>query len=118
MIAVADAAPVVRDVTSVTTYAWWVQPAEKPLPAPLTEREWAVLPLGLQPGLSALEALLYDGEPVGPILCCPRHRRLYAPVAAEYQHSLMGERLGVRGRDLSCPVDARHRCGCDGRLWP
>lgn len=118
VIAVADAAPAVRDVASVTTYAWWVQLTEKPLPAPLTEREWAVLPLGLQPGLPALEALLHDGEPVGPVFCCPRHRKLYVPVTAESQRSLMGERLGVRrGRDLSCPFDQRHRGGCDGRLW-
>lgn len=117
VIAVADAGLAVRNVTSATTYAWWVQLAENPLPEPLTEREWAVLPLGLQPGLPALEALLYDGETVGPVLCCPRHRQLYVAVAAESRHSLDGDRLGVRGRDLSCPFDARHRGGCDGRLW-
>ncbi|MGY5131948.1 hypothetical protein ACWGJW_05980 [Streptomyces nigrescens] len=117
VITIADAARAVRDVTPATTYAWWVQLAEKPFPDPLAQLDWAILPLGLQPGLPALEALLYDGEPVGPVLCCPRHRRLYVAVAAECRHSLDGERLGVRGRDLSCPVDGRHRGGCDGRLW-
>lgn len=117
VITAAGAASGVRDTTPATTYAWWVQLTESPLPDPLARLEWAVLPLGLQPGLPALEALLYDGEPVGPVLCCPRHRRLYVPVAAECRRSLDGERLGVRGRDLSCPFDGRHCGGCDGRLW-
>ncbi|GAA2313423.1 hypothetical protein Scani_79460 [Streptomyces caniferus] len=117
MITVTDAVRAPRRAISVTSYSWWVQLTEMPLPDPLAQLDWAILPLGLQPGLPALEALLCDGEPVGPVLCCPRHRRLYAPVAAECRHSLEGERLGVRGRDLSCPVDDRHRGGCDGRLW-
>lgn len=117
VITVADAASGVRDVPPATTYAWWVQLAERPFPEPLAHLDWAVLPLGLQPGLPALESLLYDGGLVGPVLCCPRHRQLYVAVAAEYRCSLVGERMGVRGQDLSCPFDDRHRGGCDGRLW-
>ncbi|BDH15329.1 hypothetical protein HOK021_65080 [Streptomyces hygroscopicus] len=113
----ADPPQPVRSTNSVSKYPWWFQLAEKPLPEPLPQREWAVLPLRFQPGLAELEALLHDGVAVGPILCCPRHRWLYVPVPPECRRSPVGERLGVRGQDLSCPFDTRHRAGCDERLW-
>lgn len=102
-----------------TTYPLWHQLDERPHPDPLPDREWAVFSLRPSTGLAALEALVPAGATVGPVLLCQWHRWLLVPVEPGAKGSFLGERLGVKGRELSCPYDERfHRGGCQPfRLW-
>jgi len=103
-----------------TTYAWWHQLDEQPHPDPLPGREWAALSVRPMLGLAALEVLIAAGVDVGPVLVCMQHRWLHIPVEPEAVRSFLGERLGVKGRCLSCAYDGQRlqRGGCRPfRLW-
>ena len=95
--------------TLCTTYAWRIQFAEDPAPVP--RRRISVCRVSERRGLLALESMIRDGLPVGPVLVCPFHGLVHVP---------------VDGRD-GCPMLRRTLApGCDelgyqqgrhGRIW-
>ncbi|XIG72524.1 hypothetical protein C1N81_03260 (plasmid) [Streptomyces sp. SGAir0957] len=65
-----------------TRLPWHVQFTETPRPLAIAARGVDVVVTTLRVGMSALEVLRCEGEPVGPALCCPAHGSMFIPVEA------------------------------------
>jgi hypothetical protein len=69
-----------------TRLPWHVQFAESPRPRAEAATGVDVVVTALRVGMPALEALRSEGEPVGPVLCCPAHGSMFIPVEAGTSH--------------------------------
>ncbi|MFD3422423.1 hypothetical protein [Streptomyces decoyicus] len=69
-----------------TRLPWHVQFSETPRPRAAAAIGVDVVVTALRVGMSALEALRFEGEPVGPALCCLAHGSMFIPVEAGTIH--------------------------------
>lgn len=68
-----------------TRHLWHLRFAEIPLP-PVLPRDYDIVRVGMGLGLAAIDTLIDEGQPVGPLLCCIEHHKLLVPVRAGTAH--------------------------------
>lgn len=99
-------------------HCWRVIGSESPLPD-LVPRQVDIVRLSWGLGMAALDVMIDNGKPVGPLLCCTTHQRLLVPVTdgtVSWWRAPHSEFHCGRGRLLQCSTQGPEGV-CQGRRF-
>lgn len=100
-------------------HCWRVVGSESPLPD-LVPRQVDIVRLSWGLGMAALDGMIDNGMPVGPLLCCTTHQRLLVPVAAgtaSWWRAPHSEVQCGQGRLLQCSTQGPEGVCHGRRFW-